>query len=146
MVPVTPNPSNHALPKFLTIGFFSQNYTVNGVAGNLNTLSVYRLFGSVVNSAISGVIGSINNMTQTALSSPNADFTAVNTDGGAYININLNVSNIVATPPNNTFGYGYSREVTFGGTYGAGITITSLYYNIFASSTLSFEKPPANTA
>ena len=30
--------------------------------------------------------------------------------------------------------------------YGAGVTLTSFYYNIFESSTLAFETPPANTA
>jgi hypothetical protein len=138
LVPVTPNPSNHALPKFLTIAFFSKNYTLGDVSGLLRTLSVYRLFGAAVNSAITGVIGSINGMTQSSLSSPDADFTAINTNGGSFINYALNMSNIVANPPNNTFTYGYSRGVTFGGTFGAGITITSLYYNIFASSTLAF--------
>lgn len=59
----------------------------------------------------------------------------------------LNVSNIVLSPGNNTFVKGYSRTgLTYGTYYGAGITITSLYYNIFASSTLAFETPPANTA
>jgi hypothetical protein len=146
LVPVTPNPANHALPKFLTVAFFSQNYTVNNVTGNLRTLSVYRLFGASVNAAVTGTIGSINGMIQSALSSPDADFTAANTNGGAFMSYALDVSKITATPPNNTFSFGYSRSVTYGTFFGAGITITSLYYNIFASSTLAFEKPPANTA
>ena len=146
LVPVTPNPSNHALPKFLTIAFFAQNYTVSGVTGNLRTLSVYRLFGASVNSAVTGVISSINGMIQSALTSPDADFTSPNTNGGAYMSYALDVSKITATPTNNTFSFGYSRSVTLGTYYGAGITITSLYYNIFASSTLAFEKPPTNTA
>lgn len=147
LVPVTPNPTNHALPKFLTIGFFTNNYTLGGVSGLLRTLSVYRLFGAGVNSAMSGVIGSVNSLTTNALSYPDSDFTQTSTDFGSYLSYALNVSNIVSNPPNNTFSYGYSRSsLTFGSTYGAGITITSLYYNIFASSTLAFEKPPVNTS
>ena len=147
-MPVTPNTNlgGRSLPKFLTIAFFSQNYTVNNVTGNLRTLSVYRLYGASVNSAVSGVIGSINGMVNNALTSPDADFTASNTNGGAFMSYALDVSKITATPPNNTFSFGYSRSVTFGTYFGAGITITSLYYNIFASSTLAFEKPPTNTA
>ncbi len=126
------------MPKFLTIAFFEKNYTLGDVSGLLRTLSVYRLFGAAVNSAITGVIGSINGMTRTSLSTPDADFTSSNTNGGAFLSYSLNVSNINASPQNNTFTYGYSRGVTFGTTFGAGITITSLYYNIFASSTLAF--------
>jgi len=146
LVPVTPNPANHALPKFLTIGFFDYNYTLGGVSNLLRTLSVYRLFGASVNSAVAGVIGSINGLTTTALGSPDSDFNQTYTNNNWYLSYALNVSNIVANPPNNTFSYGYSRSLSFGSTYGAGITITSFYYNIFASSTLSFEKPPANTS
>lgn len=147
LVPVTPNPANHALPKFLTIGFFTNNYTLNGVNDLLRTLSVYRLFGAGVNAAMSGVIGSVNSLTTTALTSPDSDFTQSLTNSGIYLSYALNVSNIVLNPPNNTFSFGYSRSgLNFGSTYGAGITITSLYYNIFASSTLAFEKPPVNTS
>lgn len=117
------------------------------MSGLLKTLSVYRLFGAGVNSAMSGVIGSVNSLTTTALTYPDSDFTQTSTDSGTWINYALNVSNIVLNPPNNTFSFGYYRSgLTFGSTFGAGITITSLYYNIFASSTLAFEKPPANSA
>ncbi len=149
LVPVTPNTNlvGRSLPKFLTIAFFSQNYTVNNVTGNLRTLSVYRLYGASVNAAITGSIGSINGMVNSALTSPDADFTASTTNSGSFMNYALDVSKITATPPNNTFSFGYTRPaLTFGSFYGAGITITSLYYNIFASSTLAFEKPPSNTA
>ncbi len=120
---------------------------MGNVSGLLKTLSVYRLFGASVNSLITGVIGSVNSLTTTALTSPDSDFTQSNTDGGSYINYALNVTNIISSPPNNTFSYGYYRGgLTFGSTFGAGMTITSLYYNIFASSTLAFEKPPSNTS
>ena len=59
----------------------------------------------------------------------------------------FNTTNVVLNPPNNTFTYGYTRpSMTQGTFFGAGVTITSLYYNIFSSSMLSFEKPPSNTA
>jgi hypothetical protein len=59
----------------------------------------------------------------------------------------INVAKISSTPTNNTFTKGYTRSsMTYGSSFGAGITITSLYYNIFSSSTLSFESPPSNTS
>lgn len=42
--------------------------------------------------------------------------------------------------------YGYANTFNPNGQYGCGVTITSFYYNIFSSSTLAFESPPANTA
>jgi hypothetical protein len=131
----------------MTIAFFSQNYTVGGVTGLLRTLSVYRIYGASVISSISGVISSINGLVSNAgLTSPNADFSNTASTSG-YIYYTLNVTNIIANPPNNTFAYGYSRTApTYGLSFGAGITITSLYYNLFSSSTLAFEKPPTNTA
>lgn len=138
MVPVTPNPTNHAQPKFLTVAFFSRNYTVGGVSGLLRTLSVYRLYGAVVNAAISGTIGSINGLSGSGgITYANADFTNYN-PGWTSLSYALNVTNIIATPPNNTFSFGYAASVTHGTMFGAGITITSLYYNIFSSSTLAF--------
>lgn len=48
---------------------------------------------------------------------------------------------------NNTFTYGNSdTSNAFGTTFGAGYTITSFYYNIFASSTLQWNQVPSNTA
>ena len=63
-------------------------------------------------------------------------------------NYYINTTNIVENPPNNTFRYGYSTNYnsTYGVKFGAGVTLTSLYYNIFESSTLAFETPPENTA
>ena len=52
-----------------------------------------------------------------------------------------------SSPTNNTFTYSNSdTSVTFGTNFGAGYTITSFYHNIFASSTLQWDQPPANTA
>jgi hypothetical protein len=59
----------------------------------------------------------------------------------------LNTTNMYSNPTNNTFTNGNNDNVnTFGQTFGAGYTITSFYYNIFASSTLQWNQPPANTA
>ena len=60
----------------------------------------------------------------------------------------LNTTNMYSNINNNTFVAGNSDSVAinFGSSYGAGYTITSFFYNIFASSTLSWSSPPANTA
>ena len=59
----------------------------------------------------------------------------------------LNTSNMYSNPTNNTFTYSNSdSSTTFGTTFGGGYTITSFFYNIFASSTLKWATPPANTA
>lgn len=52
-----------------------------------------------------------------------------------------------SSPTNNTFTYSNSdSSVTFGTSFGAGYTISCFYHNIFASSTLQWDQPPANTA
>lgn len=62
-------------------------------------------------------------------------------------NCTLNTANMYSNPTNNTFAYGNSdNSLSFGTAYGAGYTITSFYYNIFASSTVQFDVPPPNTA
>ena len=62
-------------------------------------------------------------------------------------NVKLNTTNMYSSPTNNTFTYSNTNtDTTFGTYFGAGYTITSFYYNIFASSTLAWEQPPANTA
>lgn len=59
----------------------------------------------------------------------------------------LNTTNMYSNPTNNTFVYGNSDSSnTFGTYFGAGYTIASFYYNIFASSTVAWNTPPANTA
>ena len=78
LVPVTPDKTNRNPPKYLTIAFFSQNYTVGsstiGQATNmLQTLSVYRLFGPVVTSAVSGSITAINGLARTVANSINME-------------------------------------------------------------------------
>ena len=59
----------------------------------------------------------------------------------------LNTTNMYSNINNNTFVAGNTDNVnSFGSAYGGGYTITSFFYNIFASSTLSWSSPPANTA
>lgn len=61
--------------------------------------------------------------------------------------VSLNTTNMYSNPTNNTFTYSNSdSSTTYGQYFGAGYTITSFYYNIFASSTLKWSQPPANTA
>lgn len=70
LVPVTPDASNRSPPKYLTIAFFSQNYTVWGVSNLLQTVAVYRLFGPVVTGSVSGALSSINSLARSS-STPN---------------------------------------------------------------------------
>jgi hypothetical protein len=65
LVPVTPSLTSRNPPKYLTIAFFSQNYTVNTTSGLLNTLAVYRLFGPVITGSVSGGLTSINGLART---------------------------------------------------------------------------------
>jgi hypothetical protein len=106
----------------------------------LNTLSVYRLFGASVCETINSQISAINSLTRSySLGSPNSDFSTLTSTSGNYLTYAINVANIVATPPNNTFTKGSTRlGLTYGTYFGAGVTITSFYYNIFASSTVAF--------
>ena len=108
-------------------------------------MSVYRLFGSVVTGSTSGSLTSVNSMLR---HSPaiNSDFTSTYVTYGSYMGYYLNTSNVIASPPDNTFAYGYANTITVNNQYGAGVTLTSLYYNIFEASTVAFENPPANTA
>jgi hypothetical protein len=117
----------------MTIVFFAQNYTIQNVTGLLQTLSAYRIFGPVVTGSAQTALTSINGLT--TFGSTNSDQTS---SSYGTINFALNTSKIVDNPPNNTFSYGYWTGLTFGTNFGAGVTITSLYYNIFDSSTLSF--------
>ena len=148
LVPVTPSNSRNSLPDTLTLAFFTQDHSIGDATGLLTTVSVYRLFGSAVTSHIdSGSIEAINGLSVRGSSYFNDYMTS--TDVSTYagsISYVLNTTNIYENPPNNTFTGGYSATITNNGKFGAGVTITSLYYNIFESSTLAFEEPPANTA
>ena len=147
LVPVTPDMTNRSPPKYLTIAFFSQNYTVGTTNNLLQTLSVYRLFGPVITSSITGALTSINGLARTGSTSPDMEMESTYYAASGSWNFRLNTSNMYSNPTNNTFTYGNSDSSnTFGTTYGAGYTITSFYYNIFASSTLKWASPPANTA
>ena len=147
LVPVTPDMTSRSPPKYLTIAFFSQNYTVGTTNNLLQTLSVYRLFGPIITNSVSGSITTVNGLARTGSTTFQTEMiTTARATSGSF-NVRLNTSNMYSNPTNNTFTYGNSdSSSSFGSTYGAGYTITSFYYNIFASSTLSFATPPANTA
>jgi len=149
LIPVAPDITNRNPPKILTVAFFAQNYTVGGVTGLLQTLSVYRLFGPVVTGSVGGAYGTINSLARNGGSTPNIELSATNFFTTSNFDFGLNTTNMYANPHNNTFTYGNgdtSTDALFGTMYGAGYTITSFYYNIFASSTLGWNQPPANTA
>lgn len=117
----------------MTIAFFTQNYTIADVTGLLTTLSVYRVFGPMVTGSVATGLINVNNVGLFGLTDSNEGSWV---DGN--IGYTLNVSNIIDNPPNNSFTGGYPNWLSFGTTFGAGVTITSLYYNLFASSTLAF--------
>jgi hypothetical protein len=148
-VPVTPDSTNRNPPRILTIAFFAQNYSVWGVTGLLQTLSVYRLFGPIVTGSLSGSIGNINGLARNSGGSgatPDIELSSSFSSFGVF-DQKLNTTNMYSSPTNNTFTFRNDDNVnTFGTTFGAGYTITSFYYNIFASSTVQWNQPPANTA
>ena len=148
LVPVTPDMTSRNPPKYLTIAFFSQNYTVGTTTNLLQTLSVYRLFGPIVTGSLSGSLSAVNGLARTSTNTITMEMDSTNSYAvsGSW-NFRLNTSNMYSNPTNNTFTYGNSDSSnTFGSKFGAGYTITSFFYNIFASATLSWATPPANTA
>ena len=148
LAPVTPSTGRNGgspMPDTLTLAFFTQNHSIGDATGLLKTVSVFRLYGTAVTSSITGSISSINGMT-TRSASINSYFTATSYSFSGSLTYSLNTTNINDNPPNNTFNYGYTGSYTYGTMFGAGVTLTSFYYNIFESSTLAFESPPTNTA
>lgn len=135
--------SGTPLPDTLTIAFFTKNYSIGDATGLLQTVAVYRLFGTVVTGSIIGPIGAINGLSGrgsnyfTTFSSYFSS-SGVTSYSGHSISYYINTTNINSNPPNNTFIYGYSGTFTFNNQYGCGVTISSLYYNIFSSSTVAF--------
>jgi hypothetical protein len=153
LIPVTPLATRYTysatpLPDTLTIAFFTQNYSIGDARNLLQTVSVYRLFGTVVTGSVSGSITAINSISIRGANNFGTYFSTNNPSSysGYTIGYYINTTNINSNPPNNTFVYGYGGSFTYGSQFGCGVTITSLYYNIFSSSTVAFENPPANTA
>lgn len=141
-MPVTPSANRYLsdpVPDTLTIAFFTQNHSIADATNLLKTVSVYRLFGPVVTESIGGSLTSINSMIRHGGNgNMNSDFSYYYITYGSYFQYFLNISNILLSPPDNTFGYGYQNTITVNNQYGGGVTITSLYYNIFEASTLYF--------
>ena len=149
LIPVTPDATTRSPPRFLTIVFFTETYTFSDVTGLLTPVSVYRIYGPTVTGSLSGSITTINGLlTETGGASltPDMELTADTFSSTGSFTVSLNTTNMYSSPTNNTFTFGNSNTGTFGARFGAGYTITSFYYNIFASSTLSWNKPPSNTS
>lgn len=145
LIPVTPMAtrytySGNPIPDTLTIAFFTQNYSIGDATNLLKTVSVYRLFGPIVTSSVSGALTTINSITVRGSNYFGTYFT--NSYPSSYtgygFNYYINTTNINSNPPNNTFVYGYGGSFTYGTQFGCGVTLTSLYYNIFSSSTVAF--------
>lgn len=146
-MPVTPDATRRSPPKYLTLAFFTQNYTLNTASGLLNPLAVYRLFGPVVTASVLSALGAINGLARRSSNSPDMELSANSYAEAGSFGMNLNTTNMYSSPTNNTFTYSNSDSTnTFGTYFGGGYTITCFYYNIFASATLSWATPPANTA
>jgi len=149
LVPVAPDMTNRNPPKILTIVFFTQNYSVFDATGLLQTQAVYRLFGPAITKSIAGGINSINGLSKSSSGSwttPDIELSSNFAASGSF-SVALNTTNMYSNPTNNTFTYGNTDGTALNGSaYGAGYTITSFYYNIFASSTLQWTNPPLNTA
>lgn len=147
LVPVTPDSTRRSPPKYMTLAFFKQNYTVGTASGLLYTLAVYRLFGPVVTASISGGLQAVNGLARRGSSSPDIELSANSWAEYGTFGVNLNTTNMYSSPTNNTFTYSNNDNAnTFGSSFGAGYTITCFYYNIFASATLSWATTPPNTA
>lgn len=115
--------------------------------GLLTTKAVYRLFGPKVTGSITGAIPTINGISKLG-STLETEVTSNTYASGVSFTHYLDYTNMYTNPTNNTFKHSGSSETStnFGTSFGAGITITSFFYNIFESSTLSWQIPPANTA
>lgn len=149
LVPITQKVANP--PRSMNIAFMSQNYTIDGVTGLLRVLSVYRLFGPAVVQSIQGSsIGTLNGVTASHSGLASMDMTADSWSYTGTFSYAINTTNIKDSPPNNTIFPGTNTVATTylpnGSYYGAGITITSFNYNIFAAATVKFNSPPASTA
>jgi hypothetical protein len=149
LVPITQKVGNP--PRSLVIAFLSQNYTVNGVTGLLQVLSVYRLFGPTITGSVQGgPIGYMSSLSSGSCCLPDMNFVSSSFSMIGGFSYSLNTSNIMDNPPNTTFTIGSTNVYYWyppnGSYWGSGITITSFNYNIFASATLKFSSPPANTA
>jgi hypothetical protein len=123
-------------PSSMTIAFLSSNYTVYGVNNLLQVLSVFRLFGPVVSSSIASSIPNINGLAPITPSTLNVDFndTSWLSSSVSAFSYAIDTTLITNTPQNNTvYSMGTPVSLNVNNNYGAGITITSFYYNIFSS-------------
>lgn len=143
---MTPDATTRNPPKVLTMAFFTKDYSIADTYGLLKTRVVYRLFGPTVIGSVVGTIPTINGLSRLT-NTPNIDMTTDSYTNGISFGVGLDVTNMYATPTNNTFTASNSESSNnFGSTFGAGYTITSLFHNIFEQSTLNWQNPPANTA
>lgn len=131
LVPVTQKLGK--APSSLTIAFLVSNYTVNGVSGLLRVLTVFRLYGPAVLSAITTSIPNINGLAPVAASSLDTDFNATSWASGSSLLYSIDTTRITSTPQNNTIRSGGTaiNMIVGSSQYGGGLTITSFNYNIF---------------
>lgn len=115
----------------MTIAFFTKDYAIADVTGLLKTKAVYRLFGTTVTGSVFGAIQNINGLVRNT-TTPTLDMTASSFASSITFIPALDIANMYANPTNNTFLANTNSDATgFGTAFGAGYTITSLFYNIF---------------
>lgn len=133
LVPVTQK--LNTAPSSLTIAFMKSNYSVGDVGGLLRVLRVYRLFGPAISKPIAGSIPSINSLMPTLPGSLNKDFNLTSWKDTSVSSFLYAMDMNRIGQSNNTIGsYGTAVSITPVNQYGASITITSLYYNIFGTT------------
>ncbi|KAL4471698.1 hypothetical protein ABPG74_008591 [Tetrahymena malaccensis] len=140
--------SSVSFPTRLNIAFCNFNRTSLGVRNQLNVLSVYRVYGATVNGVITQPITPINGLNQNLF--PNTlSFSSLTwqADTGYLAKYTLQTQNVQPFGSTNTLFAADSSTTfpagTFNPTYkGAGVTLCSLYFDVFSPSQLQFASPP----
>ncbi|KAL4511931.1 hypothetical protein ABPG72_012776 [Tetrahymena utriculariae] len=135
------------MPKRLVVAFCDFSKTSNGVPNQLRIVNVFRVYGAPTYSNIANPISPIFSaiITNAALSFASSQWSVTPSNQSQYkldmtnvqplgtVNTSIQDQGQVFQNHNNNFSPGQ---------YGAGVTVSSLYYNVFGPSTLGFTNPP----
>ncbi|EAR94375.3 eukaryotic aspartyl protease family protein (macronuclear) [Tetrahymena thermophila SB210] len=135
------------MPKRLVVAFCDFSKTSNGVPNQLRIVNVFRVYGAPTYSNIANPISPIFSaiITNAPLSFTSSQWSVTPANQSQYkldmtnvqplgtANTSIQDQGQVYQNHNNNFNPGQS---------GAGVTISSLYYNVFGPSTLGFTNPP----
>ncbi|KAL4471699.1 hypothetical protein ABPG74_008592 [Tetrahymena malaccensis] len=139
--------SSIQMPKRLVVAFCDFSKTSNGVPNQLRIVNVFRVYGAPTYSNIANPINPIFSaiITNAALSFTSNQWAVTPSNQSQY---KLDMTNVQPLGTANTSiqdqGQVFqNHNNNFNpGQYGAGVTISSLYYNVFGPSTLGFTSPP----